>query len=225
MTSTTVVPADRRQPAGRHLAALIIGCLLILPGVGLLLGGGAISIAYAVGRDSAGFLSLTYPVVSSSSPAITVGDAVVQTAPDAPSWVLDRLALEIRLSAQPLESGKAIFLGVAPTSQLNAYLSGVAHEQVVGATAPTANNPRTPVMRAIPGADRAPAPTGQKFWAASATGTGSQALTWKVSEGRWSAVLMNADGSPGVAVSATTGVKAGFLLPLALLMLGIGLVV
>lgn len=225
MTSTTVVPTDRRHPAGRHLAALIIGCLLILPGVGLLLGGGAISIAYAVGRDSAGFLSLSYPVVSSSSPAVTVGDAIIETGPDAPSWVLDRLDLDVRITAQPLESGKALFLGIAPTSQLNAYLSGVAHEQVVGTIQPTAGNPRTLVMRAVPGADRAPAPTSQKIWVSSATGTGSQQLTWKVSEGRWGAAVMNADGSPGVAVSATTGVKAGFLLPLALLMLGIGLVV
>ena len=36
---------------------------------------------------------------------------------------------------------------------------------------------------------------------------------------------MNADGSSGVAVSSTIGVRAGFLLPLALLMVGLGLVI
>lgn len=220
-----IAPAERRHPAGRHLAALIIGCLLILPGIGLLFGGGAIGLAYAVGRDSAGFLSMSLPVVSSSSPAVTVGNAVVQTAPDAPSWVLDRLDLEVRVTAQPLESGKPIFLGIAPTSQLSAYLSGVAHEQVVGITQPTGSTPRTPVMQEIPGANQAPAPTAQKIWVTSATGTGTQQLTWHVTQGQWGAVLMNADGSAGVAVSATTGVRAGFLLPLAFLMLGVGLVV
>ncbi|MEW1952327.1 DUF4389 domain-containing protein [Terrabacter sp. NPDC080008] len=225
MTSTTLTPADRRHPAGRHLAALIIGCLLILPGVGMLLGGGALGIAYAVGRDSAGFLSMSLPVVSSNTPAVTVGDAVVETGPNAPSWVLDRLDLEVRVTAQPLETGKAIFLGIAPTSALNAYLGGVAHDQVVGITEPQNGNPRTPVMQAVDGANQAPAPTAQRIWTAKATGPGTQQLTWKVTQGSWGAVLMNADGSPGVAVSATTGVRAGFLLPLAFLMLGIGLVV
>ena len=69
------------------------------------------------------------------------------------------------------------------------------------------------------------APTAQSFWAASATGTGQQQLTWRVTGGRWAAVLMNADGSPGVDVSATVGVRAGFLLPIALLLLGLGLIV
>ena len=36
---------------------------------------------------------------------------------------------------------------------------------------------------------------------------------------------MNADGSAGVNVSATVGVRAGFLLPLALLLMGLGLIV
>ena len=36
---------------------------------------------------------------------------------------------------------------------------------------------------------------------------------------------MNADGSSGVAVSSTIGVRAGFLLPLALLMVGLGLLI
>src|SRR6478752_846651 len=118
------------HPAGRHLVALIIGCLLILPGLGLLLGGAALGITYAVARDSAGYLSLTMPVLSSSSPAITAGDAVVSTSSDVPSWVLDRLQLDVRMTARPLESGKTVFLGIAPASDLSTYLAGVAHDQV-----------------------------------------------------------------------------------------------
>ena len=226
MTTTTYTPTERRHPAGRHLAALIIGCLLLLPGLGLLLGGAGLGIAYAVARDSAGYLSMTLPVVSSSTPAVSVGNAIVETGPNAPSWLLNRLDVEVRVTAQPLETnGKPLFLGIAPTSQVNAYLTGIAHDQVVDVTDPRGGTPRAPVMQTVTGADRAPAPTAQKFWVASATGPGSQQLTWKVTEGQWGAVLMNADGSSGVAVSATTGVRAGFLLPLAFLMLAAGLVV
>jgi len=213
------------HPAGRHLVALIIGCLLILPGLGLLLGGAALGITYAVARDSAGYLSLTMPVLSSSSPAITAGDAVVATRPDVPSWVFDRLQVDVRVTARPLASGKNVFLGIAPAGSLSAYLGGVAHDQVIGITDPRADGQRTAVLRSTPGADRAAAPTRQTFWTASATGAGQQQLTWRVTGGQWSAVIMNADGSSGVAVSSTIGVKAGFLLPMALLMVGLGLLI
>ncbi|GAA2745301.1 hypothetical protein GCM10009868_26240 [Terrabacter aerolatus] len=230
MTTTGVPSSDldttgRSHPAGRHLVALVIGCLLILPGVGLLLGGAGLAITYAVARDGAGYLILTMPVLSSSSPALTAEDAVVATSSDVPSWVLDRLEFDIRMTARPLASGKTVFLGVAPASSLTAYLGGVAHDQVVGITDPRTGGERTAVLRATPGADRAPAPTSQTFWTAAATGPGQQQLTWRVSGGQWGAVIMNADGSSGIAVASSIGVRAGFLLPLAFLMLGVGIVV
>ncbi|WP_231372207.1 DUF4389 domain-containing protein [Terracoccus sp. 273MFTsu3.1] len=212
------------HPAGRHIAALVIGCLLILPGLGLLLGGAGLAITYAVGRDDAGYLSLTLPALTSQSPAITAEDIVVETGPDVPSWVLDRLDLDLRLTARPLASGKDVFLGVAPSADLTAYLQGVAHEQVVGIARARDGSASGAVLRATPGASTVAAPTTQTFWTTSATGAGQQQLSWRVTGGQWAAVIMNADGSAGVAVSATVGVRAGFLLPLALVMLGIGLV-
>jgi hypothetical protein len=41
---------------------------------------------------------------------------------------------------------------------------------------------------------------------------GTQTLTWKVREGDWSVVLMNADGSRGVAADVDLGAKLSFLL-------------
>ena len=48
-------------------------------------------------------------------------------------------------------------------------------------------------------------PAAQTFWAA--TSTDGRALDWKVREGEWSVVAMNADGSPGVSVDAKIGAK------------------
>ena len=53
--------------------------------------------------------------------------------------------------------------------------------------------------RQIEGGAPAGPPTAQNFWAASASGQGRQTVTWKVRDGDWSVVLMNADGSRGVA--------------------------
>ncbi|WP_330475249.1 DUF4389 domain-containing protein [Terrabacter sp. C0L_2] len=227
--STVQAPAPARtgpsHPGGRHLAALIIGCLLIVPGLGLLLGGAGLGITYAVARDSAGYLTFSMPDLSSSSPALTTADAVVATSSDVPFWVLDRLEFDVRLTATPLEPGKTVFLGIAPAGSLSTYLSGVAHDQVVGITDPRTGGQRSAVLRATPGAATAPAPTTQTFWTASATGPGQQQLTWRVTGGQWAAVIMNADGSSGVAVASSIGVRAGFLLPMAFIMLGLGLVI
>ena len=75
------------------------------------------------------------------------------------------------------------------------------------------------------GAPQGP-PTEQRFWAVSASGVGTQTLTWKVREGDWSVVLMNADGSRGVAADVDLGAKLSFVLWVAIgLLLGGALVV
>ncbi len=48
----------------------------------------------------------------------------------------------------------------------------------------------------------------------SVQGRGLQALTGPSEHGRWAAVVMNADGRPGVAVDLVVGLKTGALLPL-----------
>ncbi len=215
------------HPARRHLAALIVGCLLILPGLGLLLAGAGLAASYAVGRDDAGYVSLTLPALASDSPAITAGDVIVQTGSEVPSWALSRLDLDLRLSARSLTSGVPVFIGIAPVSDVNAYLSGVAHDKIVGINGINGfrnSATATAVLESVPGSATVTAPTSQTFWTTSATGAGQQQLTWRMTEGRWAAVIMNADGSSGVAVSSTVGMRGGFIMPLAAALLLVGLV-
>ena len=223
--ASTPPPVTDAHPARRHLVALIIGCLLILPGLGLLLGGAGVAGTYAFGRDDAGYLSMTVPTLRSPTSAITVEDVVVEAGPDVPSWVLDRLDLDLRITARSLTPGTDLFLGVAPAADLAVYLDGVAHDQIIGISEPRSGVSRAAVLRTTPGDATVAAPTAQTFWTDSATGAGEQQLIWQITGGSWAAVLMNADGSAGVNVSATVGVRAGFLLPLALLLMGLGLIV
>jgi hypothetical protein len=67
-------------------------------------------------------------------------------------------------------------------------------------------------------------PTEQDVWVAQASGTGTQELTWSATSGRWAAIVMNADGSPGVSVTMTVGGTSGLILPLALVLTGVGAV-
>ena len=69
-----------------------------------------------------------------------------------------------------------------------------------------------------------PEPSEQNFWVASAVGSGTQELEWSATSGRWAAVVMNADGTPGITVSMTIGAKSGLIAPLAVVLLLLGVV-
>ena len=108
-------------------------------------------------------------------------------------------------------NGKPLFIGVAPAAAVTAYLSGVAHDEVVDIEMHGWKGPlskRLPLR--APAAAPAGPPAAQPFWTAKATGT-NVSLTWPASKGTWSIVVMNADGSAGVAADLGLGVKVNFL--------------
>jgi hypothetical protein len=61
------------------------------------------------------------------------------------------------------------------------------------------------------GGRRPATPARQSFWAASTQGRGTQTLDWHMKDGDWSVVVMNADGSRGVAADVSAGAKISFL--------------
>jgi hypothetical protein len=88
------------------------------------------------------------------------------------------------------------------------YLGRVAHASVQD----VAFDPFRVTYRTAAGGSPEAPPTDQSFWAASASGVGTQTLTWKAKDGDWAVVLMNADGSRGVAATIDLGAKMSFLL-------------
>jgi hypothetical protein len=81
-------------------------------------------------------------------------------------------------------------------------------------------DPLRATYQATSGAETPGGPESENFWAASATGPGEQTLEWEVAKGDWSAVVMNADASPGVQVRLSLGAKVGFIF-----WLGLGLLI
>ena len=81
------------------------------------------------------------------------------------------------------------------------------------------------MYRTATGAPTVTAPTEQTFWAATTSGAGTQELGWHPTDGRWAVVIMNADGSPGITATGTVEIKAGFLLPLTLTLLVVGVLI
>ena len=79
--------------------------------------------------------------------------------------------------------------------------------------------------RRFAGAEPSGPPDEQAFWAASASGSGEQVVTWDTESGEWTIVLMNADASDGVAADVSIGAEANFLLWLAIGLLVAGVLV
>ncbi len=112
---------------------------------------------------------------------------------------------KVRLKVQG-NDGAPVFVGIARSDDVEAYLAGTAHATLTDVD----YSPFNADYRTTAG-DRAPGRPGtQSFWAASAEGTGTQTLDWNVDNGDWSVVVMNADGSRGV----DAGVNAGANVPL-----------
>ena len=91
------------------------------------------------------------------------------------------------------------------------YLGGVEHDEVTDLDF----DPFAVKYRRIGGGEPAGPPAEQTFWAASAAGPGEQTATWEPESGDLSIVVVNADGSRGIAVELSAGAEANFLLWLA----------
>lgn len=201
-----------------RVAALVLGCLLVLPGIALLAGGAILGAGYLVGRDDDGFIEVSIDRLETSTVAITAEDLDLTAGPGSPDRILDALDVDVRLQATSSSGDRPLFIGIARESEVDAYLAGFAHDEI-----DDLNDDLAARFRNRDGALDIGPPTEEAFWAASASGSGTQQILWEATEGHWAVVMMNADGSPGLGVDADVGVKAGFVGPLVAAMLGIGL--
>jgi hypothetical protein len=201
------VPTPTPQPRGAaRTIAVIFGAIAGFVAVGLLIAGGVVLWANHK-KDSDGYLSTSSERFSTSAYAIATDNLDVKI--DAPGWVVSQDHYgKVRLKAAP-RTGKPVFVGIAPTSAVTAYLGGTPHEKLTDVS-------YTPFRASyeFQAGDRRPGlPADQRFWVASAQGTGRQTATWDVRRGDWSVVVMNADGSPGVDASVSAGARLPFLAP------------
>ncbi len=152
----------------RRRPALIAGGVVVaaLAAVALMTGGTGIW-ADATQRDSHGYVSTHSHRYASATRAIATDGVTIGT--EVPHWLFGRVRVEAT-------STKPVFVGIARRSDVEAYL---ARSSYTSATKLDLDPFRVTYVphsgRRVPGR-----PDEQGFWAASATGSGTQALTWKV---------------------------------------------
>lgn len=188
----------RRPDTAARVIVAIVASLALVAGLGMLVAGGLLLVADRAGRDSDGYLTSPVTRVETGTYAVTGGGVTVHL--DRPAgWLPDAVVESVRLGASSPD-GTPLFLGVGPQDRVEDYLSDVAHHGWAGD-----RGSREPVAGGAP----APPPT-QDFWVASSVGPEAE-LTWDVTSGSWSAVLMDAEGRRGVVADVTVGLQATWL--------------
>ena len=168
-------------------------------------------------RDDDGYISTATHRFTASTSALTTEE--IDTGADVPRWAGgdDAVYGKWRMRVESRDGGP-VFAGVARTSDVERYLAGAAHTVVTDID----TDPFDATYESHEGARTPAAPDGQDIWVATTAGAGRRTLDWDVRDGRWSVVVMNADGSRGVDADVSAGVRVAFLGPLGWSLLGGG---
>jgi hypothetical protein len=175
-----------------RVISVVIGAVLALCSLGLLGAGTAATWATTAHRHG-GYVDLGTQSYRTSGYALASRQIELYTA--AGGWDMARsLFGTVRLRVTPAPAGTPVFAGIAPAGAAARYLSGMAYATVTGAA-----QGHQSYTGHIGGAPAVP-PGQAGIWTVRATGPGTQTLAWHVTNGRWTVVTMNADGSAPVSV-------------------------
>jgi hypothetical protein len=203
MTSTNTDTSSKRWSAGR-IAALVTGAVVGLVSVGIL-GLGTLALWGDSLKDEQGYLSTDSERFGAGTRALATENLDVDLG--GADWIAESSDLgEVRLEVAP-QADKPVFVGIARTDEVTAYLRNVPHTTVTDIDSDPFEASYSPVA-----GERKPSrPAEAKIWAASSHGNGIQTLNWNIDDGDWSVVVMNDDGSPGVYADIGAGAKVAFL--------------
>ena len=179
---------------------LVAGGLAVLVALTLLAAGGA-AVWGLTKRDGSGYFNTGTARVS--TPSYAFASDTLDMGPDAPRWFGDNFAT-IRIQAT---SKRPIFVGIARASDVERYLGRVRHQEITDLE----TDPLRFTSHSLGGSTRPLPPASQPFWHVHASGPGTQAIKWPLEKGRWSAVVMNADGSRGVSTAVRVGARVSAL--------------
>jgi hypothetical protein len=188
---------------------MVVGSLLALLALGVIACG-----AYGLWLDtqrSHGYVMTSSERFATSGYALAARTLDVNS--NVPSFLYGRDWLgDVRIRGHSANRARPLFIGIGPKDDVDRYLAGVAHSDVVDISANPFGSSYKPTYR--PQRGRAPAtpPDRAGFWVAHVAGHGGQTLTWSVRQGRWAVVVMRPDGSREVSADLAAGAQLPALL-------------
>ena len=184
---------------GGRVVSLVIGASLVVLSAAFAVPAGALLAADTGTRDPSGFMMSGARTLSTSTYALTstnLGQHMGGTPMVTPHAVLG----DVKVRARSL-NGQKLFVGIAPTWKVQAYLNGVGHStfsHMMG---------NDPLLTDNQGGAPAMLPAQAGIWVQQSSGTGIQSLVWSPRGGDWTVVMMNADARPGVSVATSAGAE------------------
>jgi hypothetical protein len=222
---TAPVPPPVRPSAwtAGRVVSLVLGSVLVMVSFGFGLPAGALAAADLGARDDEGFLMSGDQRIATSTYAV-VSENMDLHVDGPPEFTPATLIGETKLAVDPLGT-RDVFIGIAPTDQVRTFLGSTRHAVMTGI-----DNGRA-VLEQRGASEPSLAPTEADIWTVQSAGSGEQSIVWEPENGDWTVVVMNADGSRGVAVEASAGAEVpalgwviGILVTLAVLALLVGVV-
>jgi hypothetical protein len=207
------------------VVALVVGILMVLMALALAVPGGVLLGMWGTQRDADGFFQASSRTLDSAGYALVTPDVDLNMGPLVGDWLPTGGRAAIRIKA--ISSGDTpLFIGIGPSVQVDDYLAGVEYDQVTDFG--WAWDQVT--YRHLNGVGLSSPPAAQDFWVAQQEGSGYQILEWDVQDGKWTAVVMNADATAPVSARVSLGGRFDILFGIALgmaiagvILLGVGI--
>jgi hypothetical protein len=201
----------KRTNSAPRIVAIVLGALLALGGLAVSATGGLLF--GVLGSD--GTVDSGSHSISTSRAALVSSVADLSDVSDIADIVGDP---RLRLTATATGATDGLFIGIGPAAQVDRYLASVPVDEVTDFDIDPFKLERKP--RA--GSRRPEPPASQTFWVAKGTGRDAATLRWKVRDGDYRLVLMNADGSRGVDADGDVGLTLPHVSRVAWLLVGGG---
>ena len=210
---TAAVPAPPpapTAPSASRTGAVIGGSILATVGAVMALGGGAV--LAVTGTDDT--FQTGHHDVSTPTTALVSDVAKIEGTNE----VADAIGRpRVKISSDAVPGGKPVFVGVAHKADVDRYLAGAEIDKVTDVHSDLELD-----KERRPGSVKAKPPTTQSFWVARSSGS-TASIDWKVRDGNYRVVVMNADGTKGVATETKAGLEIPHLSTISLITLLIGL--
>jgi hypothetical protein len=186
----------------KRVLLFVFGGLSALTAIGLLIAG--IALLALFGSD--GWFDSSRKEIATDTHALISDPVEIEDELPAGS----SFDIRLRLRAESVGASDEVFIGIAPTADVDRYLTDVSHEVVTDL-----EWGQRGVETDRVGGNREPGPPGDEtFWVESITGSAQRTLDWELEEGSYRFVVMNADGRAGLDTRVRLGARVPFAYPL-----------
>jgi hypothetical protein len=195
---------------GKRVILIVLGVIVLLIGAAAIAGGAGLMIVFGPdGRASSG----THHVTSNRVALVAPLNDIKGT--NGFARVVGRVRVQFHVN-----SSRDAFVGIGPAASVERYLAGAPIDRVTDLEV----DPFSLDTRPRAGNIEPAPPSQQTFWAVSDSGTNAT-VSWAIKDGSYRLVVMNADGSPQVAVNARASLTVPHLFAIGLGTLIVGIVI